>query len=235
MKTVNLVPGWYQRQQRRRKNLRLHVGFMLLLGALMIAARVVGQQRLAVLNARRGTLQQALAATPSHDAQLKEQQANLHRLQDLQLARRELGNTVPMSAVIQQLQNDMTPGMALSNVLIDVRSEPVKGSGVVGDTRNPPRYHDVAHLTVVGIAPNDRQVAQLIDMISKNQLFSDVTLDFTRTGTLHNYPVRKFEIQLGMDLEPLTTQTVDADASPAPQAGMRTQAPRQMGGSGDGE
>ena len=115
-----------------------------------------------------------------------------------------------MSAVIQQLQNDMTPGMALSNVLIDVRSEPVKGCGFVGDTRNPPRYHDVAHLTVIGMAPDDRQVAQLIDSVSKNPLFADVTLDFTRTGALHNYPVRKFEIQLAMDLEPLTTQSVDA-------------------------
>jgi len=218
MKTVNLVPGWYQRQQRRRKNLRVHVGLMVLLGASIFGAHQLGNRQIRGLVAECNALKNTLDHTPSQEAELRRQQAELKRLEDLRLARRELGNTVPMSAVIQQLQNDMTPGMALSDVLIDVRSEPVKGSGVVGDTRNPPRYRDVAHLTVVGMAPNDRQVAQLIDSVSKNELFSDVTLDYTRTGTLHNYPIRKFEIQLGMDLEPLTTQTVDALPSPGPSA-----------------
>ena len=58
-----------------------------------------------------------------------------------------------MSAVVQQLRNEMTAGMALSNVAIDVRSEPLKGSGFVGDPHNPPKYHEVAHLNILGIAP----------------------------------------------------------------------------------
>ncbi len=77
----------------------------------------------------------------------------LKRLNNLELAYRELGNTIPMSAVIQQIQNDMTMGMALSRVTIDVRSEPVKGSGFVGDAAHPPHNHDVAHIVVVGSRP----------------------------------------------------------------------------------
>ena len=83
----------------------------------------------------------ALAATLKniHDPAAKLQQAktDLRRLEDLRLARQELGNTIPMSAVIQQLQNDMTRGMALSSVNVEVRPEPVRGSGVVGDPKNP--------------------------------------------------------------------------------------------------
>jgi hypothetical protein len=114
-----------------------------------------------------------------------------------------------MSAVIQQIQNDMTAGMALANVAIDVRSQPIKGSGFVGDTKHPPRYHDVAYLTVVGIAPNDVQIAQFIGKMSANPLFGECALNFTRTDLIGDYIVRRFEIQMQMDLEPLATETPD--------------------------
>ena len=48
-----------------------------------------------------------------------------------------------------------------------------------------------------------------------------MTLDFTRTSNLQNYSVRKFQLQLDMDLEGLTTEDiVDAVATAAP-TGMR--------------
>jgi hypothetical protein len=118
-----------------------------------------------------------------------------------------------MSAVMQQLRNEMSRGMALSNVNVDVRPEPVRGSGVVGDTKNPPRYHDVAHMSVTGMAPNDVQIAKYIDSVSKNPLFEDVTLNFTRTGEQQRRAVRKFEIQLSIDLERLTSVAPDGLAA----------------------
>jgi hypothetical protein len=128
------------------------------------------------------------------------------------MAYRELGKTIPMSAVIQQLQNDMGKGMALSHVSIEVRPDPVKGSGFVGDLRNPPRYHDVAYLGVEGLAPDDQLIYHLIEKLSSNPLFADVTLDYVRTGTMQGFMVRRFEIKMKMDLERLTTEDPDADA-----------------------
>ena len=121
-----------------------------------------------------------------------------------------------MSAVIQQLQNDMTRGMAFSNVNVEVRPEPLRGSGVVGDPKNPPRYHDVAHLSITGIAPDESRIAVYIDNISKNPLFADVMLNYTRTGELLHHPVRRFEIQLSMDLERLTSVAPDTLAAAPP-------------------
>ena len=45
MKSVNLLPNWYLQQRRHRHHLRLHVGFMLLLGAAVVAAAFAGQAR----------------------------------------------------------------------------------------------------------------------------------------------------------------------------------------------
>jgi Tfp pilus assembly protein PilN len=204
MKTVNLLPGWYRQQQRRQRNMRFHAAAMVLLGAAMIGATVAGRRQLLTVNHRRDALAVTLQKIDDPSAALQRAQADLQRLEDLRLARQELGNTIPMSAVIQQLQNEMTRGMALSNVSVEVRPEPIRGSGVVGDPKNPPRYHDVAHVSITGIAPDEGRIAAFIDNISRNPLFDEVMLNYTRTGELRRYPVRRFEIQMCMDLERLT-------------------------------
>jgi len=215
MKTINLLPGWYTTQRRRQRNLRLHVVAMVLIGGVMAVANEVGRLQVAKLEGRRDALAGQLSKLPDPGPELRHLQSDFRRLEELLLARNELGHAVPMSEVIQQLQNAMTPGMALSNLGVDVKSEPVKGSGVVGDPKNPPRYRDIAKLTVMGIAPDNDQIAKFIGRVSKNPLFADVTLDFTRTDKLHDYTVRKFEIQLNMDLEELTSQDPDAEPGAA--------------------
>lgn len=209
MKTVNLLPAWYLKQQRRQHHLRLHAGAMLLIGAAMVSVVFVARERLIVLDQQRRQLAAGLTQVSDPEPELRRQKADLKRLQELRLARQELGPTVPMSAVARQLQNDMTPGMALSNVTIDVRSDPVKGSGVVGDTHAPPRYHNVAHICVVGVAPAEKKITDFVQDISKNPLFGDVTLDYIRSGTLQGYSVRRFEIQLCMELDRLPTEAVE--------------------------
>ncbi len=219
MKNVNLLPGWYLQQRRQQRNLKLHVVAMMLIGGVMVGLSLLGRQRLASLNSQHQAVATELSLTPDPEANLRTVKASLQHLQDRREARQELGNTVPMSSVIQQLQNAMTPGMALSNLAIDVQPQPVKGSGVVGDQRNPPRYHEVAHLTVGGVARDDRQIAQLFKDLTNNHLFTDVMLDYNRPGALQGYSVRKFEIQLSMDLEKLITQTPETSGADPLAAG----------------
>jgi Tfp pilus assembly protein PilN len=216
MKTVNLLPGWYRQQRRRQMKLHVHIGVLLLLGGFMIGLSIAGRRELTAMNQRRDALAATLRQVVDPAPQLQQAKADLQRLEGLRLARHELGNTIPMSAVIQQLQNGMTRGMAFSNLGVEVRPEPVRGSGVVGDPKNPPRYHDVAHLSITGIAPDEARIAAFIDTISKNPLFADVMLNYTRTGELLHYPVRRFEIQLSMDLERLTSVAPDSVVAAAP-------------------
>jgi hypothetical protein len=218
MKTVNLLPAWYLKQRRRQRHLHVHAAAMVVIGAAMIGVVCVGRQRLAALGQQRDRLAARLSQVSDPEPELRREKADLKRLQELRLARQELGPTVPMSAVLQQLQNDMTPGMALSNVNIDVRSDPLKGSGVVGDIQAPPRYHNVAHICVVGVAPAEKKITDLVQDISKNPLFNNVTLDYIRSGTLQGYSVRRFEIQLCMELDRLPTEAVEAPTAARPSA-----------------
>jgi len=232
MKTVNLLPAWYLKQGRRQRNLRVHAVAMVLIGAAMVTAIFVGRQRLALLNQQRDQLAARMTQVGDPEVELRAKKMELRNLKDLSLARQELGPTIPMSAVVQQLQNAMTPGMALSNVTLDVRRDPIKGSGVVGDTHAPPRYHDVAHICVLGIAPEERHITRLVQSVSRNPLFDDVTLDYIRTGTLQGYSVRRFEIQLSMDMEKLSL----LPPKPAVEAVASTvQLPLALVGAADGQ
>src|SRR5947209_1667847 len=121
MKTINLLPTWYLNQQRARKNLRLQVVGMILLGAVMLGAMFVGQKRLASMKLQSEKLAAQLNQIGDPSVELLKEQMNLKHLEELKLAHRELGKPIPYSKVIQQVQNGMTPGMALSNVGIDVR------------------------------------------------------------------------------------------------------------------
>lgn len=206
LKTVNLLPAWYRKELRQRRRLRLQVVLMLALGAGLLTWMHFAHQRLKVLRGEVASLQTQVRMAPEQGAAIEAARADLARLAHRQLAYRELGHTVPMSKVIQQVVNDMAPGMSLSKLFLDVRSEAIKGSGFVGDPNNPPKYHDVARITVVGVAPNDTLIAQLVGKLSANPLFDNVSLNFTHREVLRDYLVRRFEINMTMDMDRLATE-----------------------------
>jgi len=204
LKNINLLPTWYTQDQHQRKVLRLQFMLLLALGGVMGGWLMYAQRDLITLRQQHDTLAQRASMVGDLNAQLSARRTDLAKLENLQLAYRELGHTVPMSLVVQQLQNDMTTGMALSKITVDVRSEAIKGTGNIGDAKNPAKFREIARLTVVGIAPNDTQIAQLIGKVSQNPLFSEVALNYTRTEILRDYNVRRFEIQMNMDLDRLS-------------------------------
>jgi hypothetical protein len=224
MKTVNLLPGWYLQQHRQMRRLQLHIAAMLALAGAMFGVWTLGQKDIARQNEKRSTLAARLDSLTDPQGQLRESQSRLQYLENRKRACSELGKTIPMSCLIQQLQNDMTPGMALARVYVEVRPDPVKGSGLVGDSHNPPKYHDVAYLSVEGIAPDDGKITKFWERLSSNPLFADVNLDYTRSGTLTNFLVRKFELKMKMDLDRLTTENPDAGVDTNVASGVPTHA-----------
>ena len=218
MKTVDFLPDWYRQQQRQRRNVRLHVGVMVLLGAAIAGVRLLGNGHVESLASTKNELMEQVQRMGDPMPELEAKRAELKRLENIQLAYRELGNTIPMSAVVQQILNDMTVGMALSHVGIEVHSEAIKGSGILGDVVHPPRTHNVAHVTFVGVAPNDVLIAQLVGKISQNPLFADISLNYTHTELLADRSIRRFEIQMSMDLDRLAVDDGQGKGNPPEQA-----------------
>jgi hypothetical protein len=74
----------------------------------------LSRARLAALDQQRSDLARQAAEVGNLQPELADRKAALKRVLDVQAAYEELGNTVPMSAVIQQIQNDaMAAGTAV--------------------------------------------------------------------------------------------------------------------------
>jgi hypothetical protein len=217
MKAINLLPQWYLQTYRDRRVLQIRAALLIAMAASMTAWTLLSRGRIGTLSAERDLMRHQAGVVGRLDRRVEDVRAEVQRLDRLELAYHELGATIPMSAVLRQIQNDMTPGMALSHTTVDVRSEAVRGSGFIGDPANPPKYQNIARLTVVGIGPNDMQISQLIDKLSKNALFSEVTLNYTRTELLKDYNVRRFEIQLQINLDRLEAEDPPTRMARAPE------------------
>lgn len=102
MKTVNFLPDWYRQQQRQGRNLRLHLGVMVLLGSAIAGVRFLGNQHLETLETKRSQLAVEMQNMGDPTAELEAKRAELKRLENIQQAYKELGNTIPMSALVQQ-------------------------------------------------------------------------------------------------------------------------------------
>ena len=48
MKNVNLLPKWYLDQQKQKRNLRVHLGIIVLLGMAAVGATIAGRKRIAL-------------------------------------------------------------------------------------------------------------------------------------------------------------------------------------------
>jgi hypothetical protein len=214
MKTVNLLPAWYLVIQRQRRKFQLQISLLLLLCVLMAAWVYVARLQTAQLIRRRDDVTQRAQLVRNLASDLAKSRITLQKYEDLQSAYKELGNTIPMSCVTQQLLNDLTPGMALSRIVIDVQAEPVK-SNTPNDGRRVQKFRNVAQITVMGVAPNDVLIAQFIGKLSANILFSDVALSYSRTEILRDCMVRRFEIQLRMDLDRLGNRPDDPQTAQA--------------------
>ena len=216
MKRVNLLPAWYIKQQHERSRLRVRIT-LLVCGMLTLAAWVGFQKsHLASLERRQALLTSQLQELHHVDADLAAAKAELSKAEMLRAAYRELGPTVPMSALLQQIQNDLEPGMMLSRVGIDVRDESPRQVGPV-DVKTRPKPRPVAHITAVGFAPNDVLIANVIGRYSSNPLLSEVTLNYSRPELVQEYAVRRFEIQMIIDLSRLNAE----DTQPLQQASLR--------------
>lgn len=202
MKRVNLLPAWYIRQQHERS--RLRVRFTLLVCGMLTLVAWIGFQKshMASLERRQAMLLAQLNELHHVDADLAAAKSELNKAEVLRAAYHELGPTVPMSALLQQVQNDLEPGMMLSRVSIDVRDESPRQVGPV-DVKSRPKPRPIARVTAVGFAPNDVLIANVIGRYSANPLLSEVTLNYSRPEVVQDYAVRRFEIQMVIDLSRL--------------------------------
>jgi len=210
MKKVNLLPRWYIHERRDRRLFRTRLFLICCMAAVMIVWKIGDDQYLAKLAATAGELHEQQAIVGNLATELSDRRTFNTKLKQLAADYRELGQPAPSFELLQQIHNELTPGMALTAVAMDIKKDPVAGSGNVGDKSNPPRYRHTAVFRIDGIAPDDQVIAQMVDRLTHNPLFLDVSMNFTKPDVLRGVVIRRFQIRLSVDLERIPIGDPDA-------------------------
>lgn len=206
MKELDFLPlSFHQaiaRRREHRRNMALSVALVLAMGVL----HVVNNQRinsaqasLAALRGASGAFQNARDLAESYrtrKALLLQQTDLLNRLED----------NAPPDAVLAEVTRYMTKAMALRAIEIEShegRAKSVESSQQRG--RGQPEAEEARELIAVpereltqvrltGIAATDLEVGVFFGRLSSSPLFDDVQMVFSQETTVHEQPMREFQL-----------------------------------------
>jgi Tfp pilus assembly protein PilN len=215
------VPRWYMQLLRRRLALKTQ--------AFATAALAVGLAVWAVVGLRQ--VRAADTALVRVEAQLHDTGIDLQRLNDLstiqhQLERqdqivRELGVNVPISRMLASLQELMPPRMALRELKIQTPETVTPLTEAERAKGESPKISRKLHLSLVGVAPTQDELATFLTELVAVPFFSEVALVKAEELSEKSHLMRSFQITFSLNLDDdqphaAGVATASADGGPTP-------------------
>jgi Tfp pilus assembly protein PilN len=213
MRDVDFVPPWYRDLLRRKRST---VGYLLVLGLLVIVTAGGGLHRQAELRAAERRLAAAELEVAATCADLEKLDA-LRRLRD-QWRRQEqvvtsTGTNVEASRLLAALTNVVPPDTALTGISIAV-AEPDRDSAPAAAPATAPAASDRVpessarppakrrlNVSLRGVAPGEVAVANVLAGISEQPLFRHVNLTYAKDRQEQDGTVREFEVTFIINLD----------------------------------
>jgi Tfp pilus assembly protein PilN len=198
MREIDFLPDWYPQIQQRYRHLIAQACVTIALIVLLAGYAML--KRSQVQNARAITAHCETQITVSQQqlAQLNKElkyHAQLRQQEDI-VAR--LGIGVETTRLLKSLEDVMTPEMSLTDVSLETieSPRPVVQTAMVDVDRQ-------LKVVVDGVAPNDTQLAMLLENLSKVKCFENVAFTYFREGRSRDgHMLREFEFTFDMNLNP---------------------------------
>jgi len=202
MENIDFLPDRIRLQRSRRRRIirQAFLAFVCAMGLVLLG--YVRQN--SVRNA-----QAELASLREHGQELQQQVAlrdSLEKQQaQLQIARRvddQLGSRINALEVLAELSKIVPSNMTLTSLNFETIEQKVPIDLTAGDktsqrasTAGPTKERTFkrVHLTLVGIARNDVDVANFIAQLSANPLFEDVNMGYAKTTDFRGKSSREFQ------------------------------------------
>ena len=208
---INFLPESFVLAQAKQKRKFRQVMLLVLVMMAITGWYLMERDSLADLRAYAQSLQTQAEATNQKVTEmslLRDEYASLTSQLRIQ---RELAEPVSCTVIVATLGRMMPPQVAVSDFTLKlVRPKPAqvvdpdqkkkrKSSRRSKAAKVIPPHH--IELTLMGISPDDQQVAAFIGELTEHKLFSDVKLHYTRASEIGNYQVREFRVDLKVPLD----------------------------------
>jgi hypothetical protein len=114
----------------------------------------------------------------------------------------ELALPLEISSVVATIVNGLPESVTLDRIDLDAGARRImrtaRSKGPQEEAPRPPR---ILIGEVAGFAASDLEIAELVSVLEQTPPFTDVSLDFSRTRSVHNKSAREFRLSFRIDLE----------------------------------
>lgn len=197
MNQVNFLPESYLRERRRQHRVMRETMLIAVVGLLVIVWYLGTQTRVVTLENLVSARQQEIESIASQQTEMvkldKQRQVLMHQLQ----LERELSQPINHTAVVATLAHIMPASMALTDMAIQTPAPvPLGRSGRTTLYSSIP----VMHVSMVGLAPRDMDIADFMGKLTDHPLFINVKMVFSRSLELTDEYVMAREFRVEMDI-----------------------------------
>lgn len=210
MHEIEFLPAWYPAIQRRYRWVIAQAWLTLAILVALCGYAVVERRAVRSAGGTAGQLDAQIPLQRHKLAQLNERlkyEGELRR-QDQIVA--ELGLAVEPTRLLKTLEDGMTPGMALTNLTMEMVGQAKPVVLTMSMSRQPTDpvgpVSQIDHrlkVLVDGVAPSDAEVAALVERLQKTRDFENVALAYLHEGRIRDgRKTREFEITFEMNLNP---------------------------------
>jgi len=204
MRELEFLPEWYPRlrRQRRRVLLQVWVALVILVGLalwLTLARRNAGRAEAALRAFEVQVLQ-----TETERRQLEEQLRMKAQLEQREQVVASLGFPVEMSRLLRTLDVIMPREMSLKDVTCTTVEQPLLYDGPAPaqarGTQNKPMVDRRLRVSLVGVAPNDLDLANFLTGLTNYPFFEQIQLLKADGVVDGGHAMREFEVTFSMSL-----------------------------------
>lgn len=198
MNEVDFLPEKCRIRQLRRHRRTRYVSLLAALALAVLAGWAVLAQQTSSLAAKAQAIEHQLKSLRAKQLEVNRLAAQRRQLIAQVKRQHQLGMAVRDAQIITALANHMPATISLTDVSMRYHT----GAAAANGSHHPGQrgVKPTLAINIQGIAPDDMTVADFVSTLTRDPLFSKVTMRFSRPTTRGSVLGREFELTMSVDL-----------------------------------
>lgn len=206
MNDINfLPPGYVTRFARRNRLIRQGI-LCLLIMVCMLGWFMSNRRHLIAMEQAAANAEHQLAAARTQSEELKRLQSQLSQLSQAVKVQDQLTPPLDFTTVISSIAPLMSESMTLTELSMTSEGPEPKAPVAAGTSNSEaakPKPIAPLRIEIVGLAPEDVEIADFVGRLSEHRLFTQVKMAYSKPREIKNVLAREFRIEMQVPMDRL--------------------------------
>ena len=201
MREPEFLPSWYPLLLRRRQMVVVQSAITIILLFALTAWGWIGQREEKSANLKLAGVTADLAKTGFDLHRLSEIEHDKHELEKRDRIVQRLGIHVPVARILTELDALMPARMALLSINLETQETQVPLTAAEQATGVTPKVQRKMKIRIVGLAPNEDDLAIFITQLVSRPYFAEVGVVKSEDHADNGHLMRQFEVKFALNLD----------------------------------